>query len=80
VFNDGHFLDGGEAVAEGRPKCAYLPFSAGPRKCIGDALASLVQRIVVARLLARVRLAPVAGVEPILVVSLRARDGIRMTA
>lgn len=41
----------------------YLPFSAGPRMCIGAAFASLEMRIVLAMLLARVHIAPFGKID-----------------
>lgn len=68
-----------EAVAA-RRKMAWIPFGAGPRRCIGDRLAMSEAQIIVAMLIARYRLRPVAGhvVEPEASVTLRPRDGLRV--
>ena len=63
-----------------RPKFAYIPFSAGPRICAGQAfglteailcLATLAQRV-------RLRLAPGAKVEPVCRLTLRPGDSLPM--
>ncbi|GJP62726.1 hypothetical protein CLOP_g19752 [Closterium sp. NIES-67] len=46
AFKPERFLPGGEAVGENRPPCAYIPFGAGPRKCLGYKLA--VQQLMIA--------------------------------
>ncbi|MFO0902236.1 MAG: cytochrome P450 [Pirellulales bacterium] len=53
--------------AESIPHCAYLPFGAGPRACIGQGLATLEMTLFTAQLLQRFRLSPAAGQnEPLL--------------
>ena len=46
-----------------RPKsrCAFMPFSSGPRKCVGDGFALLEGTLVLATLLQRVKLSLVPG-------------------
>ncbi|XP_036864658.1 cytochrome P450 2W1 isoform X3 [Manis javanica] len=60
-FNPGHFLD-----AEGRfvRRAAFLPFSAGRRVCIGEALARSELFLLFAGLLQRYRLLPPPGLSP----------------
>ena len=46
-----------------RPKMAYLPFSGGPRSCIGQGFAMMQMKINLAMILQRYRLTPVRGYE-----------------
>jgi len=70
--------DGAEA---GRPDFAYIPFSGGPRRCIGETLALLEGQLVLATLRQRVewRLLPGHPVEPEALVTLRPREGLPVT-
>jgi cytochrome P450 len=63
---------------EACPQGAFLPFSAGPRVCPGAGLAMLEGPLFLALILARWRVAPVAGRVPVPVAHLtvRSRDGI----
>jgi cytochrome P450 len=65
-----------------RPKCAYFPFSVGPRKCIGEAFAMLEARLILSTILQRARLDLVPGrvVELDPTVTLRPKAGLWMTA
>ncbi|XXT20163.1 cytochrome P450 [Sorangium sp. So ce429] len=68
--------------AKARPAHAYLPFSSGPRVCVGQALATLEVRIVLAMIARRFTLRPVPEhvVEPDgSVVTLHPRGGLPMT-
>jgi cytochrome P450 len=84
-FKDPEVFDP-ERFAPGRadeiPTYAYLAFGAGPRKCIGRALAMTEMVLVVATVLQRFRLSLAPGqeeVEPeIAEVLLRPRGGLRM--
>lgn len=46
-----------DGLAQRLPRCAYFPFGAGPRLCLGAPFAERVLRVVLARALPRLRLA-----------------------
>lgn len=78
-FDPSRFADcepGPLSAPKGTPKGAYLPFSMGPRKCIGDTFAFLEAQLVLATLLPRVSLslAPGAQVTTEATVTLRPRN------
>lgn len=62
------------------PRCAYFPFGAGPRVCIGQQFALLEARLLLALLVSRFRytLAPGQLVEEEAAVTLRPKNGLRM--
>lgn len=64
-----------------RPEFAFMPFSGGPRRCIGERLALFEARVVLARLRRRVDVELVEGhpVEPEALVTLRPRHGLLAT-
>jgi cytochrome P450 len=64
-----------------RPRFAYLPFSGGPRLCIGNEFALMEATLVLAMVAQRYRLQLVAGtaVEPESRLTLRPRGGLPMT-
>lgn len=64
------------------PSCAWLPFGAGPRACIGAAFATMEMVLVVATIMQRVRLSLAHGQgdpEPLPLFSLRPKGGLQMT-
>ncbi|HSP79607.1 MAG TPA: cytochrome P450 [Myxococcaceae bacterium] len=65
-----------------RPRLAYLPFGGGQRLCIGNGLALMEGQLVLAMAMQRYRFRPVPGhrVEPQPLVTLRPRQGLRVTA
>jgi cytochrome P450 len=69
------------AVAQ-RHRFAYLPFDGGPRICIGNGLAIVEAKAIVATIAQRyrVRLAPGHVVEPIGLVTLRAKNSVGETS
>jgi cytochrome P450 len=66
---------------DARPKCAYLPFLLGPRKCIGESFAMMEARLILAAIVQRTKLDLVPGrpVELDPTVTLRPKGGVWMT-
>ena len=64
-----------------RPRFAYLPFSGGPRLCIGNEFAVMEAQLVLAMAVQRYRLRSVPGVDvtPESRITLRPRGGMPMT-
>jgi len=63
-----------------RPKCAYLPFGAGPRACIGKVFAQVEGQLLLASLLQHFHFELEAGhpVEPLPRITLSPKHGMRM--
>lgn len=70
------------ARSEGRARYSFLPFGAGPRICIGAGFAITEAVLVLATILQRwrVRLVPDHPVEPVALITLRPRFGLKATA
>jgi cytochrome P450 len=64
-----------------RPAFAYFPFGGGPRRCVGMQFAMMEAQIVLAMIAQRFRLHRVPGhrVEPHPIMTLKPRNGVRMT-
>ncbi|NDJ36535.1 MAG: cytochrome P450 [Chloroflexi bacterium] len=62
------------------PRTAYIPFSTGPRVCIGNSFALMEAQLILATILQRVRLrlAPGAAVEPLADITLRPKGDLPM--
>ncbi|OFX13312.1 MAG: hypothetical protein A2516_02110 [Alphaproteobacteria bacterium RIFOXYD12_FULL_60_8] len=67
--------------SEHRPKFAYFPFGGGPRVCVGRNMALMEAQLFLAMLVRRysVSLSPGHKVEPSPMISLRPKNGVRMT-
>jgi cytochrome P450 len=84
VWSDPEAFDPERWLNDGKPKgrCAFMPFSSGPRKCIGDQFALLEAQLVLATLVPRVHLSlvPDRTPEPDPLVTLRPKGGVWVTA
>ena len=78
VFNPERFTP--EQIAA-RPRYAYYPFGGGPRQCVGNNFALLEMLLVVAAIAQRfrLRLVPTHKVEADPSITLRPRNGVRVT-
>lgn len=70
------------AQSAGRPRYSFLPFGAGPRICIGAGFAITEAVLVLVTILQRwrIRLDPDHPVEPVALITLRPRYGLKATA
>jgi cytochrome P450 len=77
VFDPERFSPANEASI---PKYAYLPFGAGPRVCIGNALAMMEARLILATIAQRFRLVLPPGEQVVAerLFTLRPKGGLRM--
>jgi cytochrome P450 len=89
VHRDARWFDAPEAfrperwendLAKRLPRYAYFPFGGGPRLCIGNTFALMEATLLLATIAQRFRftLAPDARVTPMLSVTMRPADGVRM--
>jgi cytochrome P450 len=78
AFRPERWLDG---LQDRLPPGAYFPFSAGPRRCIGEGFALLEAAIVIATLAQKFKFRLVPGLEiiPEPLITLRPRHAIQMT-
>ncbi|MSP59965.1 MAG: cytochrome P450 [Myxococcales bacterium] len=76
-FDPDRFTPEAEAA---RPRTAWLPFSAGPRTCIGNHFALMEAQIALAIVIQRAELTSVGEVEPEPGATLRPRGGMPMIA
>jgi cytochrome P450 len=70
----------GDGLASRLPRCAYLPFGVGPRRCLGNTYALVEAAVVLACLCRRFRFEPVEAGEPAVdpVVTLRPRGPVEL--
>jgi cytochrome P450 len=72
AFDPGRFREAGR-------RDAFLPFGAGPRNCVGMAMARMEAHLLLARALPRFRFEPVGPPpEPVGKITLRSRDPVRV--
>jgi cytochrome P450 len=72
----------GPEAGESRPKFSYFPFGGGARVCIGERFAWMEGVIVMATIAQKwkLQLAPGQRVEPLPLITLRVKNGLRMIA
>jgi cytochrome P450 len=83
-FRPQRWLDDGSGsptLAKRLPRYAFFPFGGGPRLCIGNQFAMMEAVLLLATIAQRyrLRLAPGATVTPWTGITLRPKDGVRMT-
>ncbi|GAB0098948.1 Probable cytochrome P450 4s3 [Sergentomyia squamirostris] len=75
TFNPERFINGTDI-----PNYAYVPFSAGPRNCIGQKFAMIELKVTLSKILRHFKLIPVSGYKPILssFVTLKSVNGLQV--
>ncbi|GAB0097244.1 Probable cytochrome P450 4s3 [Sergentomyia squamirostris] len=75
TFNPERFIN-----ATDIPNSAYVPFSAGPRNCIGQKFAMIEMKVTLAKVLRHYEILPVSGYKPILssFITLKSMNGIQV--
>jgi cytochrome P450 len=66
------------AAKAARPKMAYFPFGAGPRICVGESFAWMEGVLLLATLAQKWRFEKGADVDPVALITLRPKSGMRM--
>jgi cytochrome P450 len=76
-FDPGRWSTG---LASRLPRCVFMPFGAGPRRCLGSTFAVLEAVLALATICRRYSVIPVDGPEPRLepLITLRPKGGLRL--
>ena len=74
AFKPERWLD--ESFEKGLPKCAYFPFGAGPRICIGNGFALMEAPLVLATIARRFQIEPLGTPAPLIGVALGFKEPV----